>query len=150
MTGLARAPYSYRSDPDVPAFDDSRPLFVFDGICVLCSGGASWIMRRDRAARIAFTDAQGPIGQALYRHYGLAMDDTYLFLVDGQAYGLSEGYLRVARVLGGKWRLAAVLRLVPRPVRDAVYRLVARNRYRWFGMADHCALLTVEQRSRLL
>lgn len=142
--------YSYRGDPEVPPFDDSRPLFVFDGICVLCSGGASWIMRHDPAARIAFTPAQEPIGQALYRHYGLAIDDTYLFLAEGRAYGLSEGYFEVARVLGGAWSLAAVLRIIPRPLRDAVYRLVARNRYRWFGTADHCALLTPEQRSRML
>lgn len=145
-----RPAYSYRSDPEVPSFDDSRPLFVFDGVCVLCSSGASWIMRRDPAARIAFTSAQGPIGQALYRHYGLALDDTYLFLADGRVYGLSEGYFRVARVLGGWWRSAGVLRLIPRPLRDAAYRLVARNRYRWFGKAEACALLTPEQRSRLL
>ena len=142
--------YSYRTDPQVPPFDDSRPLFVFDGICVLCSGGASWVMRHDRAARIAFTPAQGAIGQALYRHYGLAIDDTYLFVADGRAYGLTEGYFQVARVLGGVWRLAAIARLLPRPLRDAAYRLVARNRYRWFGTAGHCALLTSEQRSRLL
>jgi predicted DCC family thiol-disulfide oxidoreductase YuxK len=150
MTGLARTPYSYRSDPAVPSFDDSRPLFVFDGVCVLCSGGASWIMRRDRAARIAFTPAQDAIGQALYRHYGLTIDDTYLFVVDGRGYGLSEGYFQMARVLGGAWRLAAMLRLIPRPLRDAAYRLVARNRYRWFGKVEHCVLLTPEQRARLL
>jgi predicted DCC family thiol-disulfide oxidoreductase YuxK len=143
-------PYSYRTDPAVPAFDDSRPLFVFDGVCVLCSGGASWIMRRDPDARIAFTPAQGTIGQGLYRHYGLAIDDTYLFLVGGRAYGLSEGYFQVARVLGGGWRAAAILRAFPRPLRDAAYRLVARNRYRWFGKAGHCELLSPEQRARLL
>ena len=145
-----KPPYSYRADPEVPQFDDSRPLFVFDGVCVLCSGGASWIMRRDRGARIAFTSAQGAIGEALYRHYGVAIDDTYLLIDEGQAFGLSEGYFRVARVLGGPWRLATLLRLVPRPLRDAAYRLVARNRYRWFGKAEHCALLTPEQRGRLL
>jgi predicted DCC family thiol-disulfide oxidoreductase YuxK len=144
------APYSYRSDPLVPAFDDSRPVFVFDGVCVLCSAGASWIMRHDRAGKIAFTPAQGAIGEALYRHYGLAMDDTYLFLAHGRAYGMSEGYFQVARVLGGVWRVAEALRLVPRALRDAVYRLVARNRYRWFGKAEHCGLLSVDQRARLL
>ena len=150
MTEWATDPYSYRGDPTVPPFDDSRPLFVFDGTCVLCSGGASWVMRRDRGARIAFTPAQGPIGQALYRHYGLALDDTYLFLIEGRAYGLSEGYFRVAGVLGGPWRAAVLLRLIPRWLRDAIYRVVARNRYRWFGKAEACSLLTPEQRNRLL
>lgn len=143
-------PYSYRSDLSVPTFDDSRPLFVFDQICVLCSGGASFVMRHDRACAIAFTPAQGDLGQALYRHYGLAMDETYLFLDDGYATTMSDGYFALARKLGGWWRLAAVFRLVPRSVRDAAYRLIARNRYRWFGRTNACALLTPEQRARLL
>ena len=60
---------SYRDDPAVPTFDDSRPLFVFDGVCVLCSGGASWLMRHDKRALVNFTPAQETLGQALYTHY---------------------------------------------------------------------------------
>lgn len=145
-----RKPYSYRVDPEVPAFDDSRPLFVFDEVCVLCSGGAAWLMRHDREARIAFTPATGPIGAGLYRHYGLELGNTYLLVMDGCAFGLSEGYFRLAAFLGGWWRLAAIFRAVPGPLRDWAYRLLARNRYRWFGKAEACALLTAEQRSRLL
>ena len=147
---MSREAYSYRADFEVPDFDDSRPIFVFDAVCVLCSGGASFIMRHDKAGRIAFASAQGRIGQALYRHYGLAIDDTYLFVIDGKAYGLSEGYFHVARVLGGLWSMAVLARIVPRALRDAVYRLIARNRYRWFGRTESCALLTAEQRARLM
>jgi predicted DCC family thiol-disulfide oxidoreductase YuxK len=143
-------PYSYRSNPDVPAFDDSRPLFVFDGTCVLCSTGAAWLMRHDRQGRIAFTSAQGELGKALYRHFEREMDQTYLLVADGVAYGESGGYLRLARALGGPWRAAAALRLVPRLLRDAAYLVVARNRYRWFGRAESCGLLSPEQRDRLL
>lgn len=142
--------YSYRDDPAVPPFDDARPLFVFDHHCVLCSGGARFLMQHDRAGRIAFTSAQGAIGEALYRHYGLAMDETYLFLARGRAETMSDGYLAVAREFGGVWHLAGAGRLVPRIVRDAIYRLVARNRYRWFGRTEACALLSPEQRARLL
>ncbi|MGE3691444.1 MAG: thiol-disulfide oxidoreductase DCC family protein [Novosphingobium sp.] len=144
------APYSYREDPAVPSFDDSRPLFVFDGACVLCSGGASWIMRRDRQGKIAFTPAEGDLGAALYRHYGIALDDTYLFLRRGEAFGMSEGYFQMIKELGGAWRLWAVLRIFPRPLRDAVYGMIARNRYRWFGKVEACALLTDDQKSRLI
>lgn len=147
---MMREPYSYRGDPAVPPFDDRRPLFVFDNICVLCSGGASFLMRHDREGRIAFTPAQGPIGQALYRHYGLEMDETYLFLASGTARSRSDGYFELAEELGGWWRLMLIFRLVPRFVRDAVYRVVARNRYRWFGRTQACALLTADQRARLL
>ena len=147
---MIREPYSYRADPAVPEFDDSRPLFVFDDVCVLCSGGASFLMRHDRDGAIAFTSAQGEIGRALYRHYEMAMDDTYLFLADGRAYSMSEGYFQLAKRLGGIWRLSAIARIVPRPVRDFVYRMIARNRYRWFGKTRACALLTPEQKARLL
>ena len=60
MPELRRAPYSYRDDPAVPAFDDSTALFVFDGVCVLCSGGAAFLMRHDRHARMNFTPARSP------------------------------------------------------------------------------------------
>lgn len=145
-----RDPYSYRRDPAVPAFDDSRPLFVFDNVCVLCSSGVRFLMQHDRAGKIAFTSAQGPIGRALYRHYRVEMDETYLFLAHGRATTMSEGYLTLVRELGGWWRIAAAARIIPRPVRDAVYRVVARNRYRWFGRTEACALLSDEQRARLL
>ncbi len=143
-------PYSYRANPAVPDFDDSRPLFVFDGMCVMCSGAARMVMRLDRAGRIAVTPAQGAVGQALYRHYGLEMDDSYLFLADGKAYVMSDGYFAIARQLGGLWRLALMGRIIPRALRDAAYRIIARNRYRWFGRAEYCALLTEDQRKRLL
>jgi predicted DCC family thiol-disulfide oxidoreductase YuxK len=150
MPELSRNPWSYRDDPEVPRFDDSRPLFVFDGTCVLCSGGAGWLMRRDPAAEVRFASAQSPLGEALYRHYGFAMDDSYLLIADGRAYTASRGYLELCRILGGPWRLLLVLRLVPERLSDWIYAIVARNRYRWFGRAEHCALLTPAQRARLL
>lgn len=150
MTRHSLAPYSYRDDPAVPAFDDSRPLFVFDGHCGLCSGGVRWLMASDPDGRVAYTSAQGALGAALYRHYGVAVDTTYLLVHEGECWGMSGGYMRLLPVVGGPWRLFEAFRIVPESWRDVVYRLVARNRYRWFGRHDHCALLTEEQRRRLI
>ena len=148
---MTRTVYSYRNNPAVPPFDDSRPLFVFDNVCVLCSGGVRFLMQRDPQGRIAYTCAQGSLGQALYRHYGIEMDATYLLIADGRAWSERQGYLKLAEKLGGWWRLAQVGRIVPRPLADALYRLIARNRYRWFGKTQTaCALLTEDQRSRLI
>jgi predicted DCC family thiol-disulfide oxidoreductase YuxK len=61
-----------------------------------------------------------------------------------------DGYLRLLPVLGGAWRLLEITRLIPEALRNALYRLVARNRYRWFGHHEHCSLLTPDQRSRLV
>lgn len=150
MPEVSQQPFSYRDDPAVPAFDDSKALFVFDGICVLCSGGASWIMRYDGKARVNFTPAQEALGQALYTHYGIEMDESYLLMADGRAYTASRGYLELCRTLGGWWHALRVSAIIPERLRDWLYALIARNRYRWFGKADYCALLTREQRKRLL
>lgn len=150
MSRHSEKPYSYRADPAVPSFDDGRPLFVFDGHCGLCSGGVRWLMKADRKGRIAFTSAQGELGGALYRHYGVEIDTTYLLIERGEAYGMSGGYFRLLPYLGGVWHGFRVFVIVPERVRDWGYRLIARNRYRWFGRWEHCQLLTPEQRSRLL
>ncbi len=94
--------------------------------------------------------AQGELGASLYRHFGVEIDTTYLLIKDGHCWGMSGGYLRLLPVLGCAWRLLEITRLIPEAIRDTLYRLVARNRYRWFGHHEHCSLLTPEQRSRLV
>ena len=136
-----QAPYSYRADAAVPPFPDDRPLFIFDGVCVLCSGGAAWLMRHDRQRRFRLTTAQSPLGKALYAHYGIDWNETYLLVSGGAPYSKSSGYLHMCRVVGGWWRLCLVFELIPRAVRDWGYDLVARNRYRWFGKAGYCELI---------
>lgn len=150
MPELSHPAFSYRDDPDVPAFDDARALFVFDGVCVLCSGGAAFLMRHDRRARVNFTPVRSDLGQALYRHYGVDWNGTYLLIAGGRAYTATAGYLKLCAVLGGAWRVFGVGAVIPECWRDAAYAAVARNRYRWFGTADHCILLTPEQRARLV
>jgi predicted DCC family thiol-disulfide oxidoreductase YuxK len=150
MPELAGPAHGWRSDPAVPPFDDGAPLFVFDGICVLCSGGAAFVMRHDKAGRVRMASAQSPLGRALYRHFGLEMDESYLFLADGRAFTKSAGYLALFDALGGWWRLLKVSAVLPEAVRDWLYDRIAANRYRWFGKADYCALLTPDQRARLI
>ena len=144
-------PFSYRRDAAVPEFADDRPLFIFDGVCVLCSSGVRWLLRRDPAGRFRFATAQSPLGRAIYAHYGLNFDETYLLLDEGRVYVKSDGYLRIAAILGGFYRpLAALARLVPRALRDAAYDLVARRRYRWFGKTDYCSLIPPELKQRVV
>ncbi|MEE4289927.1 MAG: DCC1-like thiol-disulfide oxidoreductase family protein [Erythrobacter sp.] len=148
---MSPPPYSYRDNPAVPPFDDSRPVFIFDHVCVLCSGGVSFIMKHDRRGTIAFTPAQGELGSALARHFGIDWDESYIFIRNGRAFTKSDGYFEVARTLGGWWRLALAFRLIPRPLRNWMYDRIARNRYNWFGKTEEaCALLTPEQRARLI
>ena len=124
---------------------------MFDGVCVLCSTGAAFLMRRDSEGRVNMASAQSPLGAALYRHFGLAMDDTYLFLHGRpRLHPSSAGYFELFAFLGGWWRLLKVGAIVPERLRDWVYDRVAANRYNWFGKAEMCALLSEDQRRRLL
>jgi len=140
--------FSYRKDRAVPAFDDRRPLFLFDGICVLCSSGASFLMRHK--ADVAFASAQSDLGRELFRHYGMEIDASYLLIADGRAFTKTDGYFRLLSQLTKPWRLLGIFKLIPRPLGDWIYDRVAENRYRWFGKSQYCELLTDEQRASLL
>lgn len=135
-------PYSYRSDPAVPSFADDRPVIVFDGHCVLCSGGAQFVLRRDTHGRYRLLAAQTPLGHALYVHYGLDPRDyeTMILIADGVAVFKAEACIRTAQGLGLPWSLAVALRVLPRSWRDGLYGIMARNRLRVFGRSETCYL----------
>jgi predicted DCC family thiol-disulfide oxidoreductase YuxK len=144
--------FSYRSDPAVPAFDDANPIVFMDGECALCSGAARMIARLDRRGDVRICPVQSPLGRAVMTHYGLNPDDpdTWLYLEDGAAFGDFEGLIRLARRLGGVARVAIVLTLLPKGAQQALYRLIARNRIKWFGRADLCAIPDPAVMARLL
>jgi predicted DCC family thiol-disulfide oxidoreductase YuxK len=127
-----------------------RPLFIFDGVCVLCSTGVRWLMRIDRRGRVEFLSAQSDLGRAIYRHLGMELGDSYALIDAEGTHTKTAGFFRIADALGGWWRLGKVFALVPRPLRDFFYDRLAANRYRLFGTADQCALLTPDQRARLV
>jgi len=148
----ARDPYSYRRDPAVPAFDDSRPLALMDGECVLCTAGARLIVRYDPTGQLRIGRTQSPIGRALLHHYGLDPEDpeSWLYLADGRAYTSLDAMVRVGGRLGGPGRLLWPLGLLPRAVQDWLYRRIARNRYWLFGRTDICRVPDPALRARLL
>jgi salicylate hydroxylase len=149
---VAEARWSWRNDPAVPAFPDEHPLIVFDGECLLCSANARFVLRHDRRRRFRLTTAQGPLGQSLYRHLGLSTMDyeTMLLVENGRVRRNSDGVLAIAEGLGWPWRIATVLRVLPLSLRDDLYRLIARNRYRLFGKRAVCWTPTPQVLDRIL
>ena len=153
--GLALPPaaYSYRSDPTVPAFDDSQPLVIFDGLCVLCATGVQWMLVRDSRGTSRFAAIQQPVPQALYAHYNLDAKtfDTFMVLADGVPYTKWAGALAAARTLPRPWRwLGTVGRIIPGVIGDRLYDLVQRNRLAWFGSRATCLMPDAAQRARFL
>lgn len=126
-------------------------IIVFDGACVLCNGWVDFLLRHDRRGRYRFAAMQGAAGRALLARHGLDPEDpaSFLLLEDGRAWMDTDAIGRVLRGLGGAWNLARLMSLVPRPVRDALYRRLARNRYRWFGTTA-CRMPDEAERARFL
>jgi predicted DCC family thiol-disulfide oxidoreductase YuxK len=145
-------PYSYRDDAVVPAFADDKPIIVFDGHCVLCSGWANFVLKHDRLRVYRLLAAQSPLGQALYAHYGLGGDDyqSNLLIQSGRVFIKSEGSILMAEGLGWPLRMAGVLRLLPLFWRDQLYDWVARNRIKWFGRQAVCYLPDPKDADRFL
>ncbi|WP_445391865.1 thiol-disulfide oxidoreductase DCC family protein [Stenotrophomonas muris] len=127
-------------------------VIVFDGVCALCNRWVRFLLRFDRKGRYRFAAMQGERGSALLRSHGLDPQDPASFLLlDAQgAWTDTDAILRVLAGLGGGWRLSGVLKVLPRGLRDAAYRALARNRYRWFGRHDACHLPAPEQAARFL
>ena len=127
-------------------------VIVFDGVCALCNRWVRFLLRFDRKGRYRFAAMQGQQGSAMLRAHGLDPQDPMSFLLLG-AQGTwtdTDAILRVLAGLGGGWRLSGVLKVLPRGLRDAAYRALARNRYRWFGRHDACHLPAPEQAARFL
>ena len=116
------------------------PLIVFDGTCVLCSSWVAFVLRRGARTRFRFATTQSSTGQALLTANGIetANPSTFLLVEQSGAYTESDAVIRMSWIFGGAWRIAALALAIPKAARDAVYRWVARNRYRWFGRREEC------------
>lgn len=129
-----------------------NPVILFDGTCRLCNGVVQFVVRRDPGGRFRFLPIQSARGSAAYRAAGLDPErpDTLAVWLDGSAYTRSDAVLVIAGGLGWPWSMAKAGSVLPRRLRDWLYDVVARNRYRIFGRYEACLLPTPEIRSRFL
>jgi predicted DCC family thiol-disulfide oxidoreductase YuxK len=132
--------------------DTANPIVLFDGVCNLCNGSVQFIIRHDRQGRFRFASLQSSVGQDLQARFGMDPGrlDSVILVEGDRWFKESDAALRIARGMSGAWKALAVFRVIPRPIRDAAYRLIARNRYRWFGKQETCWLPTPELRGRFL
>ena len=130
----------------------TRTLVLFDGVCVLCNGFVDFLLPRDPNGELTFGALQSEAGKQALRDAGLpdAMPETVIVIDDGRVYQESTAVLRVFRRLGWPWRALAWLRVVPRPLRDVVYRFIAKRRYRLTGRRDSCRIPSPTERARFL
>jgi len=135
---------------DSPA--DDHAIVLFDGVCNLCNGTVNFIIDHDPAGYFRFAPLQSTVAETYLtdadgrdRNLG-----TIVLVEEGETYVRSTAALRIARRLSGPWSLLSLALVVPRPLRDAVYNVIAANRYDWFGQRDQCRMPTPGLRDRFL
>jgi len=128
------------------------PILLFDGVCNLCNGAVQFVLIHEKNDYLRFASLQSVTGQQLLQQFGLSTQtfDSFVLIANNRYYTQSTAALRVARYLRGGWAWLYALIVVPKPIRDFFYRLVARNRYRWFGRKDSCMMPAPGLKDRFL
>lgn len=127
-------------------------VILFDGVCNFCNGGVNFILKQDKKKVFLFAPLQSEAGQEFLKQWHLSTKDFESFVLsdEGKAYHKSSAFLKVMNQLPWYWKWVQVFWIVPKFLRDAVYDLIARNRYKWFGRKDECMIPKPEIRSRFL
>ena len=136
----------------------ANPIILYDGVCGLCNRLVQFLLKHDKQGRLRFAALQSDFAEKVLRRHGIdAKDlDTVQVIENYEQPGervlqRSDAILRAGRELGGLWGASSsIAKIIPRPLRDLVYRFVATNRYRMFGKYDTCMLPDPDQRSRFL
>jgi predicted DCC family thiol-disulfide oxidoreductase YuxK len=130
----------------------SKSIVLFDGVCNLCSKSVQFILKRDRKDRFVFASLQSRKGKEILRRFHMSATrfDSFVLVEKGKIYTRSGAALRIARSLNGAWPLLYVFIIVPPFIRNAVYNLISRNRYKWFGRKEQCWVPTRELRKKFI
>lgn len=134
------------------AISYTHPVVLFDGICNLCNSVVQLVIKHDKKKQFCFASLQSDFGQKVLQQFHLPATDfnSFIYLENGKLYTKSTGALRLAKKLGGFWKLLYGFMIVPPFIRNGVYNWVARNRYKWYGKQESCWLPTPDLRARFL
>lgn len=125
-------------------------IVLFDGVCNFCNSSINFIIKRDKKRYFHFAPLQSDIAQKIVGDKTKPMPESVILIENGRTYDRSSAALRIAKKLDGLWPVLYIFILLPKPIRDWVYNLIGRNRYKWFGKTEACMIPTPEVRSRFL
>ena len=141
------------ADPSIGSIHSQHDIVLFDGVCNLCQGAVQFIIKRDLKARFKFASLQSEFGRNITSSYGLntsSTGQTIILIRNNKSYDRSRAVLEIARYLSGAWSLFYGFIIIPKFLRDPVYNLIARNRYRLFGKQESCMIPSPDIISRFL
>lgn len=129
-----------------------KNIVLFDGHCNLCNKSVQFILQHERNNQLHFASLQSEFGQSILKKFGFPENytDSVLFYQNDQLHQQSTAALKISTNLRFPWRLVQIAYIIPRFLRDAIYRYVAKNRLRWFGKSDSCWIMTKEWKERFL
>lgn len=127
-------------------------VILFDGVCNLCNASVNFIIDHDINDKFKFASLQSEAGQRLLNKFGLNAEefDSVVLTDDEKYFTESTAVLKIVKGFGGIWKILYVFIVIPKPIRDFIYRIIANNRYKWFGKKDSCRVPTPELRGKFL
>lgn len=130
----------------------ANPVVFFDGVCNLCSSSVLFIIKRDKKNTFKFNSLQSPNSYELLRAFDTNTEDlqSIILLQNGKIYTESSAVLQITRQLSGLWPILYVFAVIPKFIRDGLYRIVAKNRYGWFGRKDQCMIPSPALKAKFL
>jgi predicted DCC family thiol-disulfide oxidoreductase YuxK len=128
-----------------------KPVILFDGVCNLCNRSVQFVIKRDPQAKFSYASLQSGFGQTLLKQFNLPPGNfnSFILFQDNQVYTRSTGALKMLSQLEG-WKWTRIFYIVPGFLRDAVYNIFSKYRYRWFGKMDECMIPTKELQARFI
>jgi predicted DCC family thiol-disulfide oxidoreductase YuxK len=131
---------------------ENNPIILFDGVCNFCNSSVNFVIDRDKKSVIKFAALQSDAGQQLLQQFNLSTSEfnSFIFIEAGKVYTSSTAALKVSKYLTALWPLLYGFIIVPKFIRDGIYKWIAKNRYKWFGKKDQCMIPAPEVRSRFL
>lgn len=129
-----------------------RPIILFDGVCNLCNSAVQFVIKHDPKEQFLFTSLQSDAGKKILQKFNIPVDNfnSFVLLQNNTVYTQSTAALKVAKQLNKGWKLLYGFTIVPSFIRNGVYKLVANNRYNWFGKQEECMIPTPALQTRFL
>ncbi|MEJ6750549.1 MAG: DCC1-like thiol-disulfide oxidoreductase family protein [Bacteroidia bacterium] len=126
-------------------------IVLFDGVCNLCNRSVDFIIRNQKSHKLQFVSLQSDVGKSIVNKSGLdEIPDSVMLYVDGKLLVRSDAALAISTYLKRPYVYGIIFKYVPNILRDSVYNLIAKNRYRWFGKKETCRVPSADERERFL
>ena len=126
-------------------------IVLFDGVCNLCNRSVDFIIRNQKSHKLQFASLQSDVGKSIVNKSGLdEIPDSVMLYVDGELLVRSDAALAISTYLKRPYVYGIIFKYVPKILRDSVYNLIAKNRYRWFGKKETCRVPSADERERFL